>query len=138
MKTAPHFGVIDIGNSGIKAALAETATQHLVGPVRSLHWSFPSDTSKLPPKEFLESGSTRSSIDDLDAIDWTAAHGAYGPAGDVPNLVRALASQDDFTVIWAPAAGSPLAWRAQHPIRRTASSRCAIRIRNATSKSRRC
>jgi hypothetical protein len=36
-------------------------------------------------------------LDDLDGIDWTTAHGAYGPAGEVPDLVRALASPDSET-----------------------------------------
>jgi hypothetical protein len=36
-------------------------------------------------------------LDDLDAIDWTTVHGAYGPAGEVPDLIRALASRDGET-----------------------------------------
>jgi hypothetical protein len=36
-------------------------------------------------------------LDDLDAIDWASVHGAYGPAGEVPDLVRALAGPDGET-----------------------------------------
>lgn len=34
---------------------------------------------------------------DIDDIDWSGVHHAYGPASDVPDLLRALAS-DNFTV----------------------------------------
>ncbi|MFD0745939.1 hypothetical protein ACFQ1L_31960 [Phytohabitans flavus] len=33
-------------------------------------------------------------LDGLDAVDWTALHGAYGPAGEVPDLLRALSGPD--------------------------------------------
>lgn len=36
-------------------------------------------------------------LDGLDAIDWATLHGAYGPAGEVPGLIRALASRDGET-----------------------------------------
>ncbi|MET7402981.1 hypothetical protein ABZS66_56825 [Dactylosporangium sp. NPDC005572] len=36
-------------------------------------------------------------LDGLDAVDWTAVHGAYGPAGEVPALIRALAGRDGET-----------------------------------------
>ncbi|GIJ46243.1 hypothetical protein Val02_31290 [Virgisporangium aliadipatigenens] len=36
-------------------------------------------------------------LEGLDAIDWTTLHGAYGPAGEVPELIRALADRDAET-----------------------------------------
>ena len=33
-------------------------------------------------------------LDELDAVDWVALHGAYGPAGDVPDLLRAMGGPD--------------------------------------------
>lgn len=34
-------------------------------------------------------------LDDLDTVDWTRLHHAYGPATDVPDLIRAVAGSDD-------------------------------------------
>ncbi len=34
-------------------------------------------------------------LNDLDTIDWQNLHHAYGPAGDVPYLLRALATDDE-------------------------------------------
>lgn len=68
MDAAPYFGVIDIGNSGIKTSLAETKTKKLIGEVRSIHWLLPADQKKKPPSEFNHGGSIWASIDDLNAL----------------------------------------------------------------------
>ncbi len=68
MNAAPYFGVIDIGNSGIKASLAETANQRLIGNVRSIHWRLPNDQHKSPPAEFQTREFSWASIDDSNAI----------------------------------------------------------------------
>jgi len=68
MNAAPYFGVIDIGNSGIKASLAETATRRLTGSVRSIHWRMLNDHHKSPPVEFQTSDSSWASIEDSNAI----------------------------------------------------------------------
>ena len=68
MNAGPYFGVIDIGNSGIKASLADAATKRLFGEVRSIHWRFPNDQQKSPPAEFQTRESSWASIDDFNAI----------------------------------------------------------------------
>jgi hypothetical protein len=43
-------------------------------------------------------------LDDLDAIDWSGLTDAYGPAGEVPTLIRALTAQDPE--VWVAALDS--------------------------------
>jgi hypothetical protein len=40
-------------------------------------------------------------LDDLDRIPWSTLEHAYGDAGDVPNLLRAMVSSDPNTRAWA-------------------------------------
>ena len=68
MNVAPYFGVIDIGNSGIKASMAETSSRNLSGAVRSVHYLMGEEQNKPHPKEFDRIGSTWTSIDNLDSI----------------------------------------------------------------------
>ncbi len=68
MNAAPFFGVVDIGNSGIKASLVETATNRLVGGIKSIHWRLPADQNKSPPAEFSGAGSIWASMDDVEAM----------------------------------------------------------------------
>ncbi|MDZ4851565.1 MAG: type III pantothenate kinase [Pirellulaceae bacterium] len=67
MDAAPYFGVVDIGNSGLKAALVDANSKQLVSAVESLHWVFPEANGKLPPKEFQSSGAMWAAIEDQTA-----------------------------------------------------------------------
>ncbi len=68
MNAAPYFGVIDIGNSGIKASLVEAKSLRLTGPVKSIHWRTQNGLHKSPPVEFLTSESSWAAIDDSEAV----------------------------------------------------------------------
>ena len=68
MTVASYFGVVDIGNSGIRASLAEATSSRLHGPIRSIHWRLSSDHPKSPPAEFHTRDSSWASIDDDKAI----------------------------------------------------------------------
>ncbi len=86
MNAAPYFGVIDIGNSGIKASLADSASKQLVGPVRSIYWLLPNEQKKSPPAEFQNATSSWASIDDIDAISQTIIELKNG----IPDLKQGL------------------------------------------------
>ncbi len=63
------FGVIDIGNSGLKIGLADRTNGLQLAGLQTLYWSHPSDQQKSPPKEWTDNRAVfRASMNDLDSI----------------------------------------------------------------------
>jgi type III pantothenate kinase len=62
------IGVIDIGNSGLKAGVADGRGQLVTSSIHRLSWRYPSDQLKSPPKEWLDHGSRWSDVHDRSAI----------------------------------------------------------------------
>jgi type III pantothenate kinase len=64
-----HFGIVDIGNSGLKVGMSDRNRRLISQSVRSLYWIYPGDERKPPPKEWLANPSTmRTRMDDVESI----------------------------------------------------------------------
>jgi type III pantothenate kinase len=92
MNAAPYFGVIDIGNSGIKASLVDAQSLQLTGPVKSIHWRMPNDLHKTPPVEFQSGDASWATIDDCDAIGKLLDELALRELGHVRRCVWVVSS----------------------------------------------
>lgn len=69
MSGSEKFGVIDIGNSGLKLGLADRKEGLRLAGLQTLYWNHPSDRQKSPPQEWTDNRSVfRASMDDLDSI----------------------------------------------------------------------